>query len=67
MDIVVIEPPKELTQVVRRFWYSIKTGSKTSLETYRILADGAPGIIFQHTNGRSSVFGKDGSSLPISF
>lgn len=67
MAIVTIEPRDELKLVVRQFWYTTIESSNESLETYRILADGAPGIIFQHSDGHSSILGADGLLLPLSF
>ncbi len=67
MAIVTIEPPNELKQVIRQFWYTSVGNSNENTETYKILPDGAPGLIFQHSNGNSSVFDKDHSRLPTSF
>ena len=67
MAIVTIEPRDELKHVIRQFWYTTIESPSHSFDTFRILSDGAPGIIFQHYNGRSSVLSADGFPLPISF
>lgn len=67
MSLVTIEPHWKLKQVVKQFWYTATQNPKGYAETYRILGDGAPGIIFQHNNGNSAVLGPDSLPLPISF
>lgn len=67
MAIITIEPRDELKHVIRQFWYTSLQSPSRSSDAFRILSDGAPGIIFQHCNGRSSVLSADGSPLPISF
>lgn len=67
MNIVKVVPRDELKPVVKQFWYTTVQNPENSTETYRILADGAPGIIFQHYNGHSAVVGTEGLPLPISF
>lgn len=67
MDIVTIEPQDNLKQVVKEFWYANVQNSDHTNRTYKILADGALGIIFQHCNGQSSLLNSDGHRFPISF
>lgn len=65
MGIVAIQPPDKIKDVVKKIWYAKIENNKT---TYKILADGAPGIIFQHHNGRSTLFNPTiNSYLPVSF
>jgi AraC-like DNA-binding protein len=66
MAIVTIAPPDALKHVIKQFWYTTIQDNEYS-KTYRILADGSSGIIFQHHNGNSSVLDEDNTSLPISF
>lgn len=63
----IIEPSIMLKKYVKCIWHSCSDTSKRELSTYKILADGAPGLIFHHDNGNSTIFEKDGSKLPISF
>ena len=65
MDIFTIEPHEKLRPVIKRFWYAKIKKSKT---IYRILADGAPGLIVQHNEGHSALFNPTiDSYLPVQF
>lgn len=66
MKILKIQPPSYLRGVVYEFWHTAVHNSSTSIESYKIFADGAPGIIFQHNNGNSNLF-RDAVSLPVAF
>ncbi len=67
MKVVRVEPPKELRRIVRHFWFSSFPNPNAFAKQYKILADGSPGIVFQHSNGNSSVLNSDGEPLPIAF
>jgi AraC-like DNA-binding protein len=67
MNAVKVKPPKHLKDLVSFFWYSDFKNPDNSAKTYRILADGLPGIIFQHSNGNSAVSNVNGVQLPITF
>lgn len=67
MDIVTIESQSNLKQVVKKFWYANIQNFDHKNKTYKILADGALGIIFQHCNGQSSLLNSNGNRFPISF
>lgn len=56
-----------LQTVVREFWYADMRELAAQTRQYRIVANGAPGLIFQHQNGRSGVSGGNGILLPVSF
>ena len=67
MAIVTILPQDNLRHIVRHFWYLTMPDLSDEAETYKILSDGSPGIIFQHTEGHSSVFDVEGNPLPVFF
>ncbi|WP_129714858.1 AraC family transcriptional regulator [Pedobacter sp. SYP-B3415] len=67
MKIITVQPDQRLNAVVKNFWFSSTGDSEKLAGTYRIIADGAPGMIFQHDNGHSAVLGPAGSPLPVSF
>ncbi len=67
MNVIRIEPPKKLRKVVRHFWCSSFPNPNAFAKQYKILADGSPGIVFQHSTGNSSVLNSDGEPLPIAF
>ncbi len=67
MNLVTIKPQGNLKQVIKKFWYTSIQNTNGQPETYHIIGDGAPGIIFQHSNGHSAVLDTDGLSLPLSF
>nr|WP_299338744.1 AraC family transcriptional regulator [Allomuricauda sp.] len=67
MKVVSVEPPKKLRGIVRHFWYSSFPNPDAFAKPYKILADGLPGIVFQHSTGNSSVLNSDGEPLPIAF
>ncbi|MFB6453878.1 helix-turn-helix domain-containing protein [Chitinophaga sp. Hz27] len=67
MNIVTIEPPHYLKTVVKKCWYANIQHTEHQNKSYKILADGAPGIVFQHCNGESSLVNTDGYQFPISF
>ena len=46
MNYEQIQPPAHLNQYVRYFW-TLKSGVDTSQKTFRTIADGCPGLIFQ--------------------
>lgn len=61
--ITIIPPPPHLSKHVRSFWFA---GPSTQQQSYKVLADGAPGLIFQHHNGHSGI-SYDGHRLPLAF
>jgi len=67
MAIQVITPREELQDIVSRFWYTDPYSLTVGAPTIRIMANGAPGIIFHHADGRSAVLDPTGSPLPVSF
>lgn len=67
MHLVKVKPREDLKQVIKYYWHTTTQKSNKIKETYHIMGDGAPGIIFQHKNGRSAVLNSDGLPLPISF
>ncbi|WP_407427002.1 DUF6597 domain-containing transcriptional factor [Arcticibacter sp.] len=67
MSIRTIEPRPDLQGIVKRFWHTDSQQGYDDCQSVRILADGAPGIIFQHSNGHSTVRDSIGCPLPISF
>ncbi|MDE1190938.1 MAG: helix-turn-helix domain-containing protein [Arachidicoccus sp.] len=67
MKLNAVEPRGDLKQVVKQFWYTTIETTKNNSQIFRIMGDGAPGIIFQHNNGHSALLGSDGSDLPVSF
>ncbi|WHT38887.1 hypothetical protein QNH98_18225 [Myroides sp. mNGS23_01] len=54
MTIQLFEPPAALHWIVKGYWYSDATSGKHA--SYRIYADGYPGMIFQHRQGQSGLF-----------
>lgn len=66
MKISKIQPSPALKSVIHEFWYTAVPNSSASIESYKIFADGAPGIIFQHNNGNSNLF-RDTVPLPVTF
>ncbi|MEN5053907.1 helix-turn-helix transcriptional regulator [Sphingobacterium kitahiroshimense] len=66
MKISKIQPPPDLRSVVYEFWHTVVPNSSSAIESYKIFADGAPGIIFQHNNGNSNLY-RDTVPLPITF
>jgi AraC-like DNA-binding protein len=62
--ITIIPPPPHLRKHVRNFWYA---GPSTHQQNFKILADGTPGIIFQHKHGHSGVTWQDVYTLPVAF
>lgn len=68
MEAINIEVPNCLKPFVKRFWYAKIDMDNYERMNYRILADGAQGIIFQHNNGNSVLYnGLDHRKLPIGF
>lgn len=67
MDIITIAPDKRLKHVIRQFWYANVSNPSNEIIKCKILADGAPGIIFQHCHGHSSTTEANTSYLPLSF
>ncbi|WP_060874089.1 AraC family transcriptional regulator [Myroides odoratus] len=64
MTIQLFEPPAALHWIVKGYWYSDATSGKHA--SYRIYADGYPGMIFQHRQGQSGLFRGD-TPLPLCF
>ena len=64
---IVIEPDKRLKTIVRQFWYIPAHHLVNNRLSCKILADGAPGIIFQHHNGHSAVIDEAANRLPVAF
>lgn len=63
-DITIIPPPERLRPHVQCFWWAPPTATA---QDYIILADGAPGLIFQHHNGHTGISHVQGGSLPVAF
>ncbi|OJJ23119.1 hypothetical protein BKI52_01850 [marine bacterium AO1-C] len=63
----IIEPIPPLKSVVKQFWYTNIQASNGQGIKCKILADGAPGIIFQHEQGHSAVVNKTSIHLPVAF
>ena len=64
MTIQFFEPTAALEQIVKGYWYSDAATWKNA--SYRIYADGYPGLIFQHRQGQSGLFRED-MPLPLCF
>lgn len=64
MNIQLFEPPINLRSLVKGYWYSDAQNIKHA--SYRIFADGYPGLIFQHQQGQSGLF-REQEPLPICF
>lgn len=64
MNIQLFEPPIALRSLVKGYWFSDAEHLKHP--SYRIFADGYPGLIFQHQQGRSGLF-REQEPLPICF
>lgn len=62
--ITIIPPPPHLNKYVRSFWFA---GPSTQQQSYRVLGDGAPGLIFQHNNGHSGITWQGEYKLPVAF
>lgn len=62
--ITIIPPPPHLSKHVRSFWYA---GPSAEQQSYKVLADGAPGLIFQHNNGHSGITWQGAYKLPLAF
>ncbi|SHL16083.1 transcriptional regulator, AraC family [Chitinophaga jiangningensis] len=67
MDIVTVMPHQRLKHVVKRFWYANIQNLDQANKTYKILADGAMGLVFQHNNGHSALTDTNGDLFPIFF
>lgn len=67
MKLLSIQPPAHLKNVINEFWSATIPSTVSGVDEYKILADGAPGIIFQHHNGNSNLFRGQDTALPISF
>jgi AraC-like DNA-binding protein len=63
----IIQPNPSLTKFVNYFWSFDTKEPGTENIVFRILADGLPGLLFQHYGGTSSLKDLDGSKLPTSF
>jgi len=61
--ITIIPPPPQLSSHVRNFWFA---GPSAQQQSYKVLADGTPGLIFQHNHGHSGI-SYDGHRLPLAF
>lgn len=60
-------PPPHLREIVRYIWYFCPKQMKRSSDSYRIVADGYPGLVFHHTQGRSTISDTGGGLLPMAF
>lgn len=67
MAIRTFTPPNCLNGIVRRIWHTDFQLLNDDGQLIRILANGAPGLIFQHSDGHSAVQGAGESLLPISY
>ncbi len=62
--ITIIPPPPHLSKYVRSFWFA---GPSAHEQSYKVLADGTPGLIFQHNNGHSGITWQGEYKLPVAF
>lgn len=60
-----IQIPDFLTDCVQSFWKVEDHTNGASLKSFRIIADGCPGIVFQHAD--KGMFYRDGKQLPVIF
>lgn len=67
MAIRTFTPPIYLNSIVRRIWHTDFQLPDDYCQSIRILANGSPGLIFQHSDGHSAVQGAGDSLLPISY
>ena len=67
MAIQTFTPPNYLCRIVKRIWHTDFQLSEDYGQSIRIFANGAPGLIFQHSDGHSAVQGAGQSLLPISY
>jgi AraC-like DNA-binding protein len=62
--ITIISPPPHLSKYVRSFWFA---GPSAHEQSYKVLPDGAPGLIFQHNNGHPGITWQGEYKLPVAF
>lgn len=62
-----IAPHPILKKYVKNLWYRYPNISNREYSTYKLLADGAPGLIFHHNNGESAISEQNGAALPVAF
>jgi len=67
MAIVTLQPREELRPYVRQFWFTSDPDEAYRSPICKVMADGAPGLIFQHHQGHSAVLDARHSLLPLSF
>ncbi|NIJ54405.1 helix-turn-helix transcriptional regulator [Dyadobacter arcticus] len=60
-----IQPPDYLEDYVKSFWVFDCDETASSYHSFRLAADGSPGLIFQHND--SGAFHKEGKKLPPLF
>lgn len=62
------KPSKHLQHIVRLFWmYEEKGRSSSFTSTYRIIADGCPGLIIQYSDNGTVYYNQDGTPVSRSF
>lgn len=67
MAVKNIAPPPYLAGLVRNIWFTDFKMPNDHYQSIRILANGSPGLIFQHAEGHSAVKGAGGNLLPLAF
>ena len=67
MAVKNIAPPSYLAGLVRNIWFTDFKMPNDHYQSIRILANGSPGLIFQHAEGHSAVKGAGGNLLPLAF
>lgn len=65
MEFRKIEPPAHLRNYVRYFWTLESSAEETGSKTFKTLADGSPGLIFQ--NSAKGIFYQNDKELPPLF
>ena len=66
-QITRVKPSPMLQQIVKHFWFANIQADLSQGARCRILADGLPGFIFQHNNGRSAISEANGRALLLAF
>src|SRR3989337_1877133 len=66
-EVKIIKPIPALAKYVNHFWAFDSNDLEVGNAQYRIVADGLPGLIFQHHQGRSTIEQAGGAWLPTSF
>lgn len=62
-----VKPPEYLKDIIRYFWVLETNGEASGPRTFRIVADGCPGLIYQYGSHRFTYHGQEPSTLPSLF